>query len=167
MRLSRARAWFVWLPAAALAGVAWAPAARAGTIEIPTAVAGVLPGQGQGLCVANAVSTTPAIDFPQMAGVFKSGMNAFMEAHKADRDKSTSSAPSSTSATTTIRHLVKPSFGDFIDAMLPSCKTGGCDFFMNDTTTPFGARFRGFLNVASEYLIKATRPLRASTPTTR
>ena len=29
------------------------------------------------------------------------------------------------------------------------CLTGGCDFFVNDTTTSFASRLRGYLNVTS------------------
>src|SRR5262249_11344196 len=72
----------------ALAGslAALPEAAWAAPVTIPTAVAELIQGQGQGLCVANAISTTPSLDFgPLMAGTYNAGMNAFMEAHKADR----------------------------------------------------------------------------------
>jgi outer membrane exchange protein TraA len=38
-------------------------------------------------------------------------------------------------------------WGDFTNSMLPLCQIGGCNLYMNDTTTSFASRFRGFLNV--------------------
>ena len=40
------------------------------------------------------------------------------------------------------------SYGDFTSAVA-TCKTGGCDFFVNDTTTSFGMRARGFFAVTA------------------
>lgn len=122
--------------------------ALAAPVEIPSSVADPIEGDGQGLCVANAVSTQPTIDFPQMAGVFNSGMNAFMEAHKADRVEYTQRTVFDLSNNITFG-TDQRSYGDFTDAMLPACQTGGCDLFKIDTTTSFGSRFRGFLNVTS------------------
>lgn len=51
-------------------------------------VAPPISGQGQGLCVASSVSAAPTVDFPQTAGAFNAGLNAFMEANKANRVKS-------------------------------------------------------------------------------
>src|SRR5262249_50363310 len=33
------------------------------------------------------------------------------------------------------------------NSMPSTCKIGGCDFFVTDTTTSFGSRLRGYLNV--------------------
>lgn len=134
--------------AALLAIVAGARAADAAPVEIPTSVADPIQGQGQGLCVANAVSMQPSIDFPQMAGVFNAGMNAFMEAHKADRVEYVQRTIFDLSNNITFG-TDQRSYGDFIDVMLPDCPTGGCALYQNDTTTSFGARFRGFLNVTA------------------
>src|SRR5207245_485210 len=38
----------------------------------------------------------------------------------------------------------------FTNVMTPLCKIGGCDFIVNDTTTSFGSRLRGFLNITSD-----------------
>jgi outer membrane exchange protein TraA len=135
--------------AALAAGTAFTEVASAATVTIPTAVADALKGQGQGLCVATAVSMTPSLDFPQMAGVFNAGMNAFIEAHKADRKEYVQRTIFDLSNNYKVGVDTR-SYGDFLDAMLPTCKTGGCDFFINDSTTSFGARFRGFLNVTSD-----------------
>lgn len=123
-------------------------AAAAAPVEIPTAVAEAPAGQGQGLCVANAVSATPSLDFGALQqGTYNAGVNAFIEAHKADRleyvlrtifDLSNNNSTG-----------LKLSYGDFTDAMSPTCQTGGCDMFKNDTNTAFGSRFRGFLAVPS------------------
>lgn len=125
-------------------------AAHAAPVTIPTAVAEAIQGQGQGLCVANAESTQPSIDFPQMAGVFNSGMNAFMEAHKADRVEFVQRTIFDLSNNVTFG-TDQRSYGDFLDSMSVSCQTGGCDLWKNDTTASFGARFRGFLNVTPAF----------------
>jgi hypothetical protein len=54
-------------------------ASAASPITIPTATANPIQAAGQGLCVANAISTSPASDFPQGAGVFNAGINTFLE----------------------------------------------------------------------------------------
>ncbi|APR86557.1 Hypothetical protein A7982_11906 [Minicystis rosea] len=133
----------------AVCGVMAPGEAHAAPVQIPTAVADPIQGQGQGLCVASAVSTTPTIDFPQMAGVFNAGMNAFMEAHKADRTEYVLRTIFDLSNNITFG-TDQRSYGDFTDAMLPQCQTGGCDFLVTDTTTSFGTRARGYLNVTSD-----------------
>lgn len=135
---------------ALLAGVSTAlhaGTASATPVTVPTAVADALKGQGQGLCVANAVSMTPSIDFPQMAGVFNTGINAFMEAHKADRVEYVQRTIFDLSNNQDTGPKI--SWGDFTNAMMPKCQTGGCDFYKNDTTTSFASRFRGFFNVTA------------------
>ncbi|MFT3764608.1 MAG: outer membrane exchange protein TraA family protein [Minicystis sp.] len=137
------------LVASTLVGVTLPGAALAAPVEIPTSVADPAQGQGQGLCVANAVSMQPTIDFPQQAGVFNAGMNAFFEAHKADRTEYTLRTIFDLSNNITFG-TDQRSYGDFTDSMLPQCKTGGCDFLITDTTTSFGTRARGFLNVTTD-----------------
>src|SRR6185369_4995824 len=98
--------------------------------------------------------TAPAIDFGNLNAANYSGtLNTFIEAHKADRVES---------VIRTILDLsnnnntgLKLSYGDFTNAMVPTCKFGGCDFFINDTTTSFGSRLRGFLNVTPDLAGKA------------
>jgi outer membrane exchange protein TraA len=133
--------------------LAWAPPASASPVVIPTSVADALQGKGQGLCVVNAVSTTPATDFPQQAGLFNDGINQFLLQTKPSWkqyvqrtifDLSNNLDPPG----------VKLSWGDFTDSMTPQCQTGGCGFFVNDTTTSFASRFRGFLNVTSDLVNK-------------
>jgi len=46
---------------------------------------------------------------------------------------------------------VLSSYGDFTDAV-PDCPKGGCGFFINDTTTVFGTRLRGYLKVPAEWV---------------
>ena len=135
------------LLALGLATACIAGEAQAGPVMLTMPVSSVLNGQGQGLCVINAVSMSPATDFPQGAGVFNSGINTFLQGQKAnwvqyvqqtifDLSNNQDTGP-------------KISWGDFVNSMSPACPEGGCPFFMNDTTTAFASRFRGFLNVTS------------------
>jgi outer membrane exchange protein TraA len=124
-------------------------AARAAPVEIPTAVADAPAGQGQGLCVATAVSTNPTNDFPQQVGTYNAGLNAFIEVHKADRVEFVQRTIFDLSNNITYG-TDQRSYGDFTDSMLPTCQTGGCAFLYNDTSTHFGSRFRGFLKVTPD-----------------
>ena len=132
---------------ALLVVIALARPASAAPVVVPTPVANALEGKGQGLCVVNAVSMSPATDFPQTAGLFNDGINTFLLTNKAswvqfvqrtifDLSNNQDTGP-------------KVSWGDFTNAMSPQCLTGGCGFFANDTTTSFASRFRGFLNVTA------------------
>ena len=144
-RLSSA---FLAVAAAAVTG-ALAGAAGATPIIIPSSVADALMGAGQGLCVANAVSMNPATDFPQQAGVFNAGINGFLEApaQKAIRVEYVQRTIFDLSNNQDTGPKI--SWGDFTNAMVPQCQTGGCPFNWNDTTTSFASRFRGFLNVTA------------------
>jgi outer membrane exchange protein TraA len=122
--------------------------AGAAPVMIPTPVADALMGQGQGLCSATAISMSPAQDFPQQSGVFNAGLNAFMEAHKLDRVEYVQRTIFDLSNNYVVGVDTR-SYGDFLNSMTPTCQTGGCDFHLNDSTTAFGARYRGFLNVTS------------------
>lgn len=141
------------LSAAALlaAGLASTGAHAAGPATISGPVGDpILNKTGTGLCSASAVSTNLASDFPglQSTATYNGSVNTFLEAHPNDRVEAV------------IRTLLdlsnnndtpqKKSYGDFIDAMLPQCKTGGCNFFINDATTRFGSRIRGFINVTAD-----------------
>lgn len=121
-------------------------------VVIPSAIVPPLQGQGTGLCIAQAISPNPAIDFNLDTFTYNGGLNSFMEQHKDDRVESV------------IRTLLdlsnnnssglQASFGDYTNA-IESCKVGGCDFLVNDTTTGFATRSRGFLNVTAELAGKA------------
>lgn len=130
----------------------FASVAKADPVIVPTSVAEVLQGQGTGLCIAQAISPSPAADFGNLnVGNYNGSLNTFMEAHKADRVESV------------IRTLLdlsnnnssglQSSFGDFTNAV-DTCKLGGCDFIVNDTTTAIGARGRGYLNVTADMVGK-------------
>jgi outer membrane exchange protein TraA len=130
-------------------------AASAGAqVTIPTSTADVLQGQGQCLCVANAVSTQPDVDFPngmKSKGIFNAGVNAFMEMNRGTanwKEYVQRTIFDLSNMQDTPPNLI--SWGDFKDQMLPQCPEGGCPFAWNDTTTSFGSRFRGFLNVTPE-----------------
>lgn len=138
---------------ASVALLAMAPrVASAAPVTIPAGVADPIDGLGTGLCAASAVSTNVTSDFEiNQPGNFRSAANAFIEAHEVDRVEQT------------IRTLLDLSnnnasglalsYGDFIDiALNQGCKTGGCDFFLNDAFTSFGSRIRGFLNVPADWV---------------
>ena len=111
---------------------------------------------GQGLCAASAVSTNASQDFsPDNPAAFPVTLNALMERTAASRTDATLRTvfDLSNNNLLTPQHL---SFGDFTDAQLPTCRTGGCDFVYNDTSTSFGVRLRGYLNVTS---VMVGRPL--------
>lgn len=124
--------------------------ALATPVTVPTSVADALMGQGSGLCGATAKSSTPNLDFGNFtSGTYNGGLNAFMEAHKVDRVESTLQSILDLS-NNNLADALLTSYGDFTDAMTPQCKKGGCDFLYNDTTTAFGARYRGFFNVTAD-----------------
>jgi len=118
-------------------------------VVVPDPVAPPIDGDGTGLCVASAISTAPTNDFGLFnPGNYNGNINSFIEGHKADRveyvirtllDLSNNNSSG-----------LKLSYGDFTDSMLPTCQIGGCDFFVNNDTTSFGSRIRGFLNVTSD-----------------
>jgi outer membrane exchange protein TraA len=139
--------------AVALAGLLTLLPSLAGAAEtvIPSPVALPLTVDGTGLCISTAKSQNLVGDFGNLnAGNYNGSLNSFIEAHKADRVESVVRTLLDLSNNNDPGSPVKPSYGDYIDAMTPLCKTGGCDFLVNDTTTPFGARLRGFFNVTPE-----------------
>ncbi|MDY7232341.1 outer membrane exchange protein TraA family protein [Hyalangium sp. s54d21] len=110
------------------------------------------PGQsGTGLCVANSISTDPNVDFPESTSAFIGGLNDFMERTAASRVTYVLRAPFDLSNNHT--NTPQASRGDFLDA-IQGCPSYGCGFFINDTTTPFGSRFRGYLNVTPDMVGK-------------
>ncbi|PTL81418.1 outer membrane exchange protein TraA family protein [Vitiosangium sp. GDMCC 1.1324] len=107
---------------------------------------------GTGLCSTSRISTNPSTDFPQSNATFMGGINAFLEAPP---DAANPNARM-TSVLRTWLDLsnnntsgLKLSHGDFENAA-PGCQSGGCDFFVNDATTSFGTRLRGYLNVTPD-----------------
>ena len=142
---------FIRRPLFALVGLllSIAASAHAAPVTIPEPVAPPLDGVGQGLCVASAISESPSVDFGFLnRDNYNAGINTFIEAHVDDRVEGTISTAldlSNNNASGT-----QLSYGDFIDAQLPQCQTGGCDFFVNDDATSFGARLRGYLNITAE-----------------
>lgn len=147
------------ITAASLALFALLPAtAWAEPASIPEPIAPHLELQGTGLCAVTAESTTPLADFGSLDfPTYNQGMNAFIDSHKADRleyviRKLFDLSNNNTSGNQNSR-------GDFLDAVLPDCKSYGCDFVpnhilnyetFNDPTKAFGVRARGFLNVTPD-----------------
>jgi outer membrane exchange protein TraA len=133
----------------ALVSAAASVAHAADPVVIPAPVGDVLQGQGTGLCIAQAISPNPGMDFVLSKLGYNGGMNTFMEQHKADRVESVVRTLLDLSNNNSSG--LQASFGDFTNAV-ETCKTGGCDFLVNDTTTGFGARARGYLNVPAEWV---------------
>lgn len=112
---------------------------------------------GQGLCAAMSVSNNPAGDFPQSTALYNAGINSFMEANAGSRVTRSIRTVFDLSNNNTSTPQ-KYSYGDFTDAQLPTCLTGGCDFVgltSGDTTTSFATRFRGYINITSTLVGKA------------
>ncbi|HYV47528.1 MAG TPA: outer membrane exchange protein TraA family protein, partial [Myxococcaceae bacterium] len=135
--------------AVALVVIAGAAAAQ----PTPTLVTGgpaaaALPSGGPGLCGTSALSTSPASDFPQQTTTFNSGVNAFLDARTGSRV--TSVLRTAFDLSNNNQTGMGLSQGDFVDAQLPACPSWGCPFAFNDTTTSFGSRFRGYLNVPQD-----------------
>jgi outer membrane exchange protein TraA len=123
--------------------------AGAAPVSIQGPIAPPLNGDGTGLCAATAVSMTPAADFVNLTeSTYTSGMNAFFETHKPDRIEAVLRTVFDLSNNN--EGGFKQSQGDFIDAMMPECKSGGCDFAYTDPSTSFGVRLRGFFNVTAD-----------------
>nr|QAT78151.1 TraA [Byssovorax cruenta] len=129
-------------------------AAGAAPVIISNPVRAPLPADtGNGLCIASAVSATPEIDFPTQAPLYNGALNAFIEAHEKDRVTSVVRTVLDLSNNNILGGL-KVSFGDFTNPMPGLCQEGGCGFFINDTTTSFASRIRGFLNVTEDLVNK-------------
>ncbi|MBK8258854.1 MAG: hypothetical protein IPK82_40120 [Polyangiaceae bacterium] len=118
--------------------------AAADPVIIPNSIANPLQGQGTGLCIAQAISANPAVEFNLNVSNYNGGLNTFMEQHLNDRVESVLRTLLDLSNNNSSG--LQASFGDFTNAV-STCKIGGCDFIVNDTTTGFGLRARGFLNV--------------------
>ncbi|MDI1442612.1 outer membrane exchange protein TraA family protein [Polyangium sp. 6x1] len=131
-------------------GLALAPAvARAEPVVVPEGVADAVDGVGTGLCAASAISTNPVMDWNlNSPGSYTESVDTFIDAHAADRVENV--IRSRLDLSNNAASGPKMSYGDFIDAELPDCMTGGCDFFVNDTTTTFASRIRGFFNVTAD-----------------
>ena len=141
MRLLPAAFFFVFVPIVA----------SATPVTINEGVAPPLPGKGQGLCIASATTMQPQLDFGFLnSGNFNGGVNSFMEAHAGDRIHSILNTPFDLSNNIVIAGQTI-SYGDFRDSLPGTCKTGGCDFVKNDSTTSFASRVRGYLNVTSDF----------------
>ena len=123
-------------------------------VRILDPIAPPLDKDGTGLCSASAISTSPTSEFIPILldrNLYNGGVNSFIEAHKNDI----------TFRESVIRTLLdlsnnhtepgdQSSFGDFRNVMLPTCATGGCGFFVNNDSTAFASRLRGFLNVTKD-----------------
>lgn len=126
-----------------------AASAQAEPVTLSEPVAAAIDGDGTGLCMASAVSNDPGTDFGNLNEVNYTGsINRFMEEHETDRVEYVIQTLFDLSNNNNAG--TQASYGDFQDAMPDTCQTGGCGFFVNDTTTSFGSRVRGFFNVTPD-----------------
>ncbi|MCY1082127.1 outer membrane exchange protein TraA family protein [Archangium lansingense] len=107
---------------------------------------------GTGLCSMSRISTDPATDFPQSNSSFAGGISTFLEA-----------LPGASNPNARVTSVLRTqldlsnnnisgqqlSLGDFVNAV-PGCPSGGCGFFVNDASTSFATRLRGYLNVTAD-----------------
>ncbi|WNG61599.1 outer membrane exchange protein TraA [Archangium gephyra] len=107
---------------------------------------------GTGLCTTSKVSANPDADFPSDATSFSLYFNTFMESTSGTRVSTVLRTPFDLS-NNNLGSFQKLSYGDFTNAVT-GCPEGGCDFYINDTTTSFGTRLRGYLNVTPEMVGK-------------
>lgn len=141
-------------PAAALAPMA-ALAQPGPTISIAGPVAPALEGEGQGMCMASAIVSRdaqgrPEIPFGTLDDTnYDPTINSFMEQHVDDRVEYVVRTPLDLSNNNLADPLDQTSLGDFRNVAV-DCEPGGCGFFINDTSTSFASRLRGFFNVTSE-----------------
>ena len=107
---------------------------------------------GTGLCSTSRSSTSPSLDFPQASASFVPGLNAFLETPP-DADNPNTRVTSVLRTPLDLSNNnssgMRLSHGDFENAV-PGCPSGGCGFFVSDTTTSFATRLRGFLNVTAD-----------------
>ena len=144
----------------ALASLLLAPAVALAqpvpTISIPGPVAPALAGLGQGMCMASAVveRNPDTGQFEIVFGTLDDGnynptINSFLEQRVNQRVEYTVRTPLDLSNNNLADPNDQTSLGDFRDVS-PGCPAGGCGFFVNDTSTAFTARLRGFFNVTEE-----------------
>lgn len=107
-----------------------------------------LPGtDGTGLCMATKVWTDPASTLPQTAGTFTAALNGFFDATPHTETLAVHGA--SLDLSNDLNDGRTLSYGDFTGVACAADATGGCPFAIDDTTTTYGVRLRGFLGVAS------------------
>jgi outer membrane exchange protein TraA len=102
---------------------------------------------GPGLCVTSAVSNSPWTDFSLGSSTYNSGINQFLDTRTGSRVTSVLRTDFDLSnSNMTGQPGQELSKGDFVGAV-PSCPPFGCGFFVNNDSTSFASRFRGYLSV--------------------
>lgn len=124
----------------------------AGAQPTPVTISGgpavpALPTEGPGLCVTSATSSNPGSDFALGSSTYNSGINQFLDTRTGSRVTTILRTDFDLSNNNTTG--LGLSQGDFTDTD-PACPSFGCGFFVNDTTTSFASRFRGYLNVTPQ-----------------
>ncbi len=105
------------------------------------------PNAPAGLCATGAISNSPASDFPQSAATFNSGINAFLDGSATKFSAATSRSLDFANG---IAAGAESSGGDFTAAG-SDCPANGCAFPVDDSTTSFALRLRGFLSVPTAW----------------
>ena len=160
MRSIRKRAAALALPLLVLglaAAAAPKPQTQAAVVVSGPPVAPAFGTPGQGLCAATKFAN--AADLPQQTAGFNAQMNALMDDASTPRVSATRRTVFDLSNNNP--SLQQISYGDYRDAQLPTCGTGGCDFVpndpaYNDVSKTFISRLRGYLNITSNMV---NRPL--------
>jgi outer membrane exchange protein TraA len=142
-----ARRVFVFLPAFSLLA-STAVAAQPSVAITGNAVAPLPTNDGSGLC--SATTTLSAVALPQNADTFVPTMNGFFEA---DAAPTVSVHRFQLDLSNNLNDGRTLSYGDFTNVACAS--TGGCAFAINDATTTFGVRLRGFVRVAANQVGQA------------
>ncbi|ACY16782.1 outer membrane exchange protein TraA family protein [Haliangium ochraceum] len=137
-----------------LSSSAWAQPGP--TVSISGPVGPALEGMGQGMCMASAIVQRDPntgrleINFGTLDDSnYNATLNSFMETNQSRRVEYVVRNPLDLSNNNLADPQDQTSLGDFRNAD-PACDSGGCDFFLRDTSTSFVARLRGYLNVTDE-----------------
>lgn len=129
--------------------------AHAEPIRVPTTiaepVAPPLEEDGAGLCMASAIWNASDLNPAFLnADNYNTEINRSIGAPRDASDREERTLRTIFDLSNNNTSGTQASLGDFRDAMTPACQAGGCDFFVNDTATTFGARMRGYFNVTPE-----------------
>ncbi|WPB78485.1 outer membrane exchange protein TraA family protein [Archangium violaceum] len=147
------RRFLLFLPVLLFSGPGSASAEVLPSVVVTGDPVAPLPTQpGTGLCSTSRSSTSPGVDFPQSNASFIPGLNAFLETPpdaSNPNTRVTSVLQTSLDLSNNNSSGTRLSYGDFENAV-PGCPSGGCGFFLSDTTTSFATRLRGFLNVTAD-----------------
>ncbi|MBN1210567.1 MAG: outer membrane exchange protein TraA [Myxococcaceae bacterium] len=138
-----------------LAGSAWAdffPPSKLDDVVVTGDPVAPSPSiDGTGLCSAEGISTDPNKDFPQESSAFIASVNQLLDS-STNRETYVLRTPFDLSNNLDDGRTL--SYGDFVN-VVPGCPMGGCNFRIipaGNSSTYFGSRLRGYLNVTPEMI---------------